>query len=155
MSTYSRIHETLRREIGPASQFTCDCGQPALEWAYQFTGNPELQDENGRGPHSLDPADYAPMCRPCHLAFDVEHDPTIADKQRESGRRNAATRVERMRADPAFDKRIRETNSQNGVATTSIYRRCLECDKEGNPGVIGRHQKSSGHQGWTQEGEQK
>jgi len=150
-STYRAIHRRLWDTRGPASDYTCPCGEPAQDWAYQFTGSPELRSSDGGFPHSTDPDDYEPRCRKCHTTFDVEHDPTIAEKQQESGRRNAATRVERMRTDTAFADRIREANRQNGVATSRIRRQCTECGLTTNPGYMGVHQKSSGHQGWTQE----
>jgi len=147
MDTYRQIHRTLRREIGPASEFTCDCGEPAYEWAYQFTGNPELRDENGSGPHSLDPADYAPMCRKCHAHFDEKHDPEMARKVRQG----ATAREAKYATDPELLERVREAQRKSAQKN----RRCNECGHMSSPGGMANHQIGSGHQGWTQEeGEQ-
>ena len=143
MDTYGQIHRTLRREIGPANQFLCDCGEPAYEWAYQFTaGDRELRGENGSGPHSLDPADYAPMCRMCHARFDAKHD----ERMRDLIQQGPAVREAKYRADPELLERVRDAQRKSALRT----RRCNECGWVSSPGGMGNHQIGSGHQGWTQ-----
>jgi hypothetical protein len=119
--SYEKIHETLKQVRGLASDHVCRCGEPAVDWAYQFTGE-ELRDVNGQRPHSADPADYAPMCRSCHIKFDLEHDPSRIEAKRESGRRLSETMAKRRR-------------------------RCLQCGLVGTPGAIGNHQRWYRHAG--------
>jgi hypothetical protein len=63
------LHQRLGRQQGPASAYPCQhCGGPAAEWAYDHADPAERDDP--RGPYSLDPAHYLPLCRPCHRRFD-------------------------------------------------------------------------------------
>jgi hypothetical protein len=143
-TTYQQIHKTLRRLRGPASDHLCSCGTRAYEWAYQFTaGDKELRNADGSGPHSLNPDDYAPMCRPCHSRLDNEHD----ERMHSLIQQGPAVREEKYKADPELLERVREAQRKSAQRT----RRCLECGWVSSPGGIGNHQKSSGHQGWTQE----
>lgn len=121
--TYDKAHKNLKRQRGPARDYDCRCGQPAVEWAYQFTaGDQELRDDEGRFPHSLNPDDYEPMCRPCHSTLDIAND----------GRRLRVERVEIVyRKTPVAKQR----------------RRCLQCGLIGAPGAIGNHQRWYRHTG--------
>jgi len=142
---YKEIHTTLRRTVGSASQFLCDCGEPAEDWAYQFTaGDQELRDENGSNPYSLDPADYAPMCRSCHVRFDLEHDTHKAESMQDRLARNATAIAQRRLTDPEFG----EKNRQNVIAMNKRRRQCAECNRISNPAGLSSHQAGSGHTGW-------
>lgn len=126
MATSRHVHEyVIPRDRGRASEHTCACGAQATEWAYQHQAAVELRDENG-SPYSLDPEDYAPMCRTCHIKLDGN--PVL----------------KRMQADPEFDARMRETGSKNGVRTSAIRRPC-SCGRSMSPGALATHQRFSGH----------
>lgn len=180
--TYTAIHQMLRNTLGSASDYVCDCGEPAEDWAYQHTaGDQELRSPDGTTPYSLDPADYAPMCRPCHARFDVENDferqarradPAFIAAMRERGTDVGMLKAEMMRSDPEFAERMREA-SVRGAKTmakrmqedpaygdpirevrrknNAVRRQCDECRFITSPAGMGTHQKKSGHQGWTQE----
>ena len=76
---YRAVHDRLRRERGPARGYLCDrCGEPALDWAFQYPeGRIEVCPDTRRR-FSSDPADYLPLCRSCHLRMDWEKDPEMA-----------------------------------------------------------------------------
>lgn len=73
------VHARLRRTFGPASDYTCGCGEPAVDWAYDH-GCPNERIEimtktGGRQvsvPFSTDLDRYEPMCRTCHRRFDLD-----------------------------------------------------------------------------------
>lgn len=72
---YNRVHERLRKERGPAREHDCaSCGKPACQWAYQYTGQVQVCPFTGRE-YSDDPSDYSPMCRSCHVTFDMDRLP--------------------------------------------------------------------------------
>lgn len=125
--SYKQIHIRVTELRGPASDYDCLCGEPAAEWAYQFTGDPELRDEQGRNPHSADPDDYEPMCRRCHLEFDRDHDPILAENLR---------------------KRNSRGGTHGAVIANRKRRRCTGCGKVSTPAGIGKHLKDSGHTGY-------
>lgn len=112
---YIEVHETLKQRYGPASDLVCPCGKPAQEWAYQFTGEQELRDADGRRPHSTDPADYAAMCRSCHVRFDLEHDPVFAKTMRATLTQNNRDFSERCKSDPALREEMRERGETVGT----------------------------------------
>lgn len=139
--TYIEVHESLKKQYGSARSHACRCGEPAAEWAYQYTGEGEMRDDDGRRPHTTDLADYAPMCRSCHVRFDLEHDPVFAEalltslshnareiaalrradpvlyeEMVERGRKMGTLRGERMKTDPAFAEQQRE-GSRRGAMT--------------------------------------
>lgn len=170
ISSYERVHVLLRELRGPARDYDCLCGEPATEWAYQHTGSPELRDENGGAPHSADPDDYEPMCGSCHKRLDIEKDPVRQARLAERSALGIAALSQRRAGDPEFASREREVCRRNGEAMAERFqtdleyaarmsevrrnnclqrRRCAECEKEGNPGVIGRHQKATGHTGYV------
>ena len=67
---YHQIHVALRREKGRARDLQCvACGEPAIDWAYQHTGE-TLICERRNSPYSMNLDDYAPMCRGCHQHLD-------------------------------------------------------------------------------------
>jgi len=120
--SYNKIHKTLRRTRGPASIHTCPCGESAKEWAYQYTGEPELRDDDGNFPHSADPNDYVAMCRPCHRSLVDENDPvTEEERKKRRSRPDAWTPANRI---------------------TLI---CCECELVSTPSGMSLHQRSSGH----------
>jgi len=120
MMTYSAVHQMLRNTIGSASEFTCDCGEPAEDWAYQHSaGERELRSADGTTPYSEDSADYAPMCRTCHIQFDIENDiarqirrsdPVFQAAMVERGTYVGTLKAEMMQADPEFAERMREAS---------------------------------------------
>ncbi len=116
--SYDNIHRTVKRRRGPAADHTCSCGKSAVEWAYQFTGDPELRDEHGRFPHSANPDDYAPMCRLCHIRLDLDNG---------GGRPRRAV--------------------EEKVPVSQQRRQCLQCGLVGAPGAIGNHQRWYRHTG--------
>jgi len=46
--------------------------EETAEWAYDH-GDPNERVDSRRGPYSVDPSHYLPLCVPCHRAFDAEH----------------------------------------------------------------------------------
>lgn len=178
--TYGYVHAKMRHLLGSASTHVCRCGEPAEDWAYQHTaGDRELRAPDGTTPYSLDPDDYAPMCRPCHARFDVENDPArqirradpaFREAMRERGQDVGNMKAEMMQADPEFAERMREASRRGAMtihqrmlddpefgnrlrdvrrANHAVRRRCDECGKTSSPCGMGTHQKKSGHQGWT------
>lgn len=73
---YSTVHRHLFEQRGPASNYVCPCGQPAVHWAWQHTGI-ELTDNRGRT-FSENIADFLPMCRSCHFKLDIAQSPKKA-----------------------------------------------------------------------------
>ena len=71
---YLGAHNRVYSLRGKASQYLCECGKPAQEWAYTHSGIQErLARPNKNGfqfKYSLDPDQYVPMCKPCHNEFD-------------------------------------------------------------------------------------
>lgn len=123
-ASYSRIHGRLIQYRGFAYNQICPCGSPAAGWAYQHTGDPELRDENGQHPHSMNMDDYVAMCQSCHRRLDNERDPRVATE------------------------RLRECGRQLAESTNNRRRRCLECGFVASPGGMGKHRLSSGHAGY-------
>lgn len=71
---YGPAHERVARQRGPASTHRCvECGAPARHWALaEITPAVRFTPDDRVGPYSLDPADYAPMCVPCHKRHDLD-----------------------------------------------------------------------------------
>lgn len=73
---YSTIHQRLKRDRGPASDYECvDCGAEAKHWSYNHQDPAERVDQGYRGydlPFSIDPNFYEPRCAKCHKAFDMK-----------------------------------------------------------------------------------
>lgn len=73
--SYAAAHRRIRDERGRAADFICgECGERAAEWAYMGF-SPDEQLGMAGDPETLriwspNPADYAPLCRECHWAFD-------------------------------------------------------------------------------------
>lgn len=66
-------YHLVHARMGHASEHLCECGERALDWAYQHTALEELFSPEG-WPYSTDPADYKPMCRRCHKKLDARHE---------------------------------------------------------------------------------
>lgn len=74
-ATYGGVHKRLKRPMplgkGSARDYLCvNDDKQADDWAYDHEDPDERFDEKGRGPYSLKPEHYLPMCRPCHVAYD-------------------------------------------------------------------------------------
>lgn len=73
---YAAAHRRLRYDKGKASNYVCECGAPAQEWAYLHGSAKELTEQRkifgklALVAYSPDPDDYAPMCIPCHRTLD-------------------------------------------------------------------------------------
>ena len=133
------MHKRLRRQRGNAKDFTCPCGKPALDWAYQYTaGDQELRGVDGKGPYSVNLDDYLPMCRACHRRFDLEHDPVLRDNldQGEAVKK-------RWETDDEYATKVRGAL----LGASRVRVRCGTCGREMTRGPMGMHQKSTGHEG--------
>lgn len=70
ISSYTGLHDKIKRLRGRAVEHLCDCGAQAHEWAY-LGGDPNELVCPRRGiVFSLNIELYAPLCRPCHRQFD-------------------------------------------------------------------------------------
>ena len=170
---YQRAHLNVKRLRGEASQHICRCGNPALDWAYQFTaGDAELRSPDGSRPYSTNPDDYEAMCRECHIRFDMENDPVMAEKRQKgitNGRAKALEKIaELRRTDPEFvarnheilrranrefverrrtDPHLAEKMRRVTEAVNSVKVQCITCDIISTRGAMGMHLKASGHLG--------
>ena len=65
---YKAVHERLKRDKGPAAEWSCaHCSLPAANWAY-VGGDPDELFEKRAYSTNLD--SYIPLCHKCHVAFD-------------------------------------------------------------------------------------
>lgn len=72
---YLGVHHRLRQLRGDAGEHACQhCKDRAYDWAYDH-GDPDERQDPRRGPYSLDPDRYLPLCRSCHKRFDLAHRP--------------------------------------------------------------------------------
>jgi len=72
-SGYIAAHMRVRRLRGSASKYTCDCGDPAIHWAFTWRTTP--QDRwmlGGRQMYSLNEEDYEAMCGICASWYDKD-----------------------------------------------------------------------------------
>jgi hypothetical protein len=73
---YGAVHKRLRKHRGRAALYACvDCGEPARQWAYDYTATDE-RHATVRGSivaYSFDLNDYSPRCTACHGSFDAAH----------------------------------------------------------------------------------
>lgn len=69
--TYSGMHIRLRKRRGPASGYSCTCGERADHWAYDHTDPAPKFNAKGQ-PYSTDPGRYQPMCKTCHRRMDAD-----------------------------------------------------------------------------------
>lgn len=74
-NSYRAIHLRLRKERGRASDQTCPCGQPAVNWSYDG-GDPDERysivksDRPTKRRYSIDLARYTARCYSCHARLD-------------------------------------------------------------------------------------
>ena len=152
---YRAVHDRLRRERGPARGYLCDrCGEPALDWAFQYPeGRIEICPDTRRR-FSSDPADYLPLCRSCHLRMDWEKDPEMAAglsaiRREVTSRPKTDERLARIwearRADAEGMKKHSELMRETMTRTNSRRFRCGGCDLVTNAGNLGKHQRATGH----------
>ena len=131
---YRTMHEfRLKTMRGKASEYTCKCGKPAKQWAYQHTGETLYSPEGRAYSENLD--DYEAMCISCHIKLDITSTPDRflhLDERRRKSRR----------------KTSRKPLSERFVERVNKRRRCLECGKETTLGALGSHQRYSGHIGF-------
>lgn len=74
--TYTAAHHRVRAIHGSASNHSCTCGQPAIEWAYDHK-DPNALTAVANGcevRYSTDPTHYIAMCRPCHRKLDYHRE---------------------------------------------------------------------------------
>lgn len=79
--TYGGMHHRVRKLWGSPSEYRCQCGEWAAEWAYDHTDPREVAGERKRGfpaLYSLDVNRYMPMCKPCHRKFDSHRDGVLS-----------------------------------------------------------------------------
>lgn len=81
---YYMAHHRVIHVRGKAKLHLCvDCGATALDWSYQGGDPNELTQETGARSgitYSLEPAYYAPRCRPCHREFDHPKQPCAVEQ---------------------------------------------------------------------------
>ena len=71
---YGGVHIRLRKEFGPASDYTCHhCDGPAADWAYDHGDPDERTSPDGLRYSIKGPRHYVPLCSRCHLRFDRDH----------------------------------------------------------------------------------
>ena len=68
---YTAAHDRVRRALGSARNYTCECGDNAAHWAYDHAD--PCEKRGPEGPYSPDLAHYRPMCVPCHKRMDLAH----------------------------------------------------------------------------------
>jgi hypothetical protein len=118
------------------------CSKKAKDWAYQYTATNELVTSSGRK-YSENFEDYAPMCRSCHRAFDIQMEPRLRHFKvfQEAGQRAIASRIAQSPDWLAY-------RVQNMSGVNRQRRKCTGCLLVSNPGAMAMHQKKSGHSGW-------
>lgn len=67
---YHAVHKRLQSHRGRASDYACQCGDQAAQWAYDHTDPDEKQGADDPGPYSHDLDRYIPMCHSCHVRVD-------------------------------------------------------------------------------------
>lgn len=66
---YEAVHARLFRERGSATDYTCTCGMPSDEWAYDHL-DPNERRRSDTHPYSTDLTHYRALCRSCHRTED-------------------------------------------------------------------------------------
>ena len=71
---YKAAHRRLDLRRGKASEYTCSCGDKAEQWALLSMDADvlykQINQRDRNKVYSLNPDDYEPMCRACHMAYD-------------------------------------------------------------------------------------
>lgn len=71
VNLYHAAHSRIVRERGPAANYSCAACRlrPAAEWSLRNGADPDEHYGVSNGSvcaYSDDPANYDPLCRPCH-----------------------------------------------------------------------------------------
>jgi hypothetical protein len=101
---YKSRHKRVYRARGSAKSHACDeCGNPARDWA-------RIHERDG-----LDPYDYRPLCRSCHIRYDWDdrYSPELQERRADAARRGWAgldpvqrqQRLQGMRDAPMSEER--------------------------------------------------
>jgi hypothetical protein len=65
------VHQRIYKLRGRAAGHACAlCSRPAAEWSYDHA-DPDERLDGKRGPYSIDPTHYRPLCLSCHRTFDA------------------------------------------------------------------------------------
>ena len=75
--SYAKIHKALRNEKGSPSEYKCQCGKQAKDWALLWHKADEvILGRLGRNPlyYSTCLDMYEPKCRRCHIRYDRSKD---------------------------------------------------------------------------------
>lgn len=68
--TYLAAHKVVTRARGQATWQKCvDCGRTALDWSLRYEADADYDERKGMY-YSMDPGDYEPRCRSCHVDYD-------------------------------------------------------------------------------------
>lgn len=131
---HDTVHRMLRNRFGSARNHLCvACGGQAEHWAYQHTAGTEEKVGDDGLVFSENADDYAPMCRSCHVGFDIQMNP-------DGVARNLVPE------DPSARS---EKSKAGGRAAAAKRRSCSGCDKVASPAAIGAHQHYGFHEGWV------
>jgi hypothetical protein len=154
-------HRVLEKKFGKAKTHLCIwCLGPALDWAYLYGSEEELQDPDGR-PFSLNEDDYAPMCRSCHRRYDSINDPdrvnagpkAVGEWLRtkppmlEEAQKKATEAARKHWEEHPEEWLAHQKAASEQYVASSLRRRCLDCDTVSRPGAMGKHISTSGHSG--------
>lgn len=155
------VHKNIQKARGRASDYTCQCGKPAKEWAYQVT--PEALVAPSGALYSENPEDYTAMCKPCHTRLDIAVTPDryaylFSEKTSIRKRRRCLEcgRVSTLGPIASHQKgtgHVGLEDTDDPVSTLEKpprlrRRRCLECGFEAKIGQLEPHLKLSGHNGY-------
>jgi hypothetical protein len=86
------------------------------------------------------------------LETDPEFSEAYTEVLRENGRKVSRALGERLASDPVFAEEHRVRGAQAASVANATYRTCLKCGKRSTSGGLGVHQKRTGHEGYTEEG---
>lgn len=70
---YTAAHARVRALRGPVTNYKCDCGAQAKDYALQITAEDvyrEIKGRNAGSIYSLNADDYKAMCKKCHIEYD-------------------------------------------------------------------------------------
>lgn len=159
MTSYRDVHLRLYRIRGRASEYLCPCGRIAKDWSYQYSSStPLFEEARGRSmvySEDID-NDYKPLCRSCHVRFDMEHDPYLRKYRESNGKKVGDQRKEffqsgsveafdqlsragklgsyrlwsERREDPQFRERHSKAASENSIKARAALRLARESDPE-------------------------
>lgn len=153
--TYTDAHAFVVERLGKAQEYPCaDCGTTQatkMDWSFNHPLGVEWLFSPA-GPFTYGVlSHYSPRCVSCHMKFDTFMDPSGSRARQRSIRasQGGLASAAAMRSNPEH----KETQRQNGI---NISRKnnesrwsCNECSMVCNRGNMARHQKFSGHSGFT------